>query len=136
MGALPLFSTAHPRSAQYGRARRKQILITFFQGETADEINDFGGLFTLASNPAPPSGDALNSGKAHLLGAGIPAIQHSDYASAPVALSGHDVGVRGGLRGRTLFGEPRLQRFEKTLLVLFDRPQVLPALRLNQAQRR
>ena len=114
----------------------KAARIQFFQGETADEINDFGGLFTLASNPAPQSGDALNSGKAHLLGAGIPAIQHSDFASAPVALAGHDVGVRGGLRGKTLFGEPRLQRFEKTLLVLFDRPQVLPALRLNQAQRR
>ena len=35
-----------------------------------------------------------------------------------------------------LFGEPRLQRFEKTLLVLFDRPQVLPALRLKNLLRR
>ena len=74
--------------------------IQFFQGEAADEINDFGGLFTLASNPAPQPGDALNSGKAHLLGAGLLAIQHSDFASAPVALSGQDVGVRGGPRGK------------------------------------
>ena len=78
----------------------KAARIQFFQGEAADEINDFGGLFTLASNPAPQPGDALNSGKAHLLGAGIPAIQHSDFASAPVALPGHHMGVRGGLRGK------------------------------------
>jgi len=31
----------------------KAARIQFFQGETADEINDFGGLFTLAANPAP-----------------------------------------------------------------------------------
>lgn len=74
--------------------------IQLFQGEAADEINDFGGLFTLAPDPASQPGDALNSGKAHLLRAGILAIQHPDFASAPVALSGHEVGVRGGLRGK------------------------------------
>ena len=74
--------------------------IQLFQGEAADEINDFGGLFTLAPDPAPQPGDALNSGKAHLRRAGIPAVQHPDLASAPVALSGHGVGVRGGLRGK------------------------------------
>lgn len=78
----------------------KAARIQFFQGKAANKINDIGGLFTLASNPAPQPGDALNSGKAHLLRAGIPTIQHSDFASAPVALSGHDVGVRSGLRGK------------------------------------
>jgi len=74
--------------------------IQLFQGEAADEINDFGGLFTLAPDPASQPGDALNSRKAHLLRAGIPAIQHPDFASAPVALSGHDVSMRGGSRGK------------------------------------
>ena len=83
-------------SFEFEKAQRIQLL----EGEAADEIDDFGGLFTLAPDPASQPGDALNSGKAHLLRAGILAIQHPDFASAPVALSGHEVGVRGGLRGK------------------------------------
>ena len=74
--------------------------IQLLQGEAADEINDFGGLVTLAPNPTSQSGDGLNSGKAHLLRARIPAIQHPDFVSPPVVLPGHGVGVWGGLRGK------------------------------------
>ena len=74
--------------------------IQLFQGEAADEISDFSGLFALAPDPAPQPGDGLNSGKAHLLWAGILTIDHPDFVSAPVVLPGHGVGVRGGLRGK------------------------------------
>ena len=49
--------------------------IQLFRGEAADEINDFGGFFTLAPDPAPQPGDALKSGKAHLRRAGSLAIR-------------------------------------------------------------
>ena len=74
--------------------------IQLLQGEAADEINDFGGLVTLAPDPTPQPGDGLNSGKAHLLWAGIPESDHPDFVSSPVVLPGHGVGVRGGLRGK------------------------------------
>src|ERR1035441_9372231 len=45
--------------------------VQLFKGETADEISDFGGLFTVAPDPAPQPGNGLNSGKAHLLWVGI-----------------------------------------------------------------
>ena len=77
---------------EFEKARRIQL----FERQAADEINDFGGLFTLAPNPAPQLGDALNSGKAHLLWAGLPAIQHPDFVPPPVVLAGHGVGARGG----------------------------------------
>ncbi len=74
--------------------------IQVLQGEAADEVNDFSGLVTLAPDPTPQPGDGLNSGKAHLLGAGIPAIQYPDFGPPPVVLPGHGVGVRGGRRGK------------------------------------
>ena len=43
-------------------------------------------------------------------------------------------GVCGG--GKTLFGEQRRERFKETLLVLFDRQQVLPALLIKNLSRR
>jgi len=78
--------------------------VQLYQGETADEINDFSGLFALASDSPPQPGDGLNPGKAHLLGGGVPAIQHSDFASAPIVLPRHRVGVRRGLRGKNAVG--------------------------------
>jgi len=74
--------------------------VQLFQGEAADEIIDFGGLFTLAPDPAPQFGDGLNARKTHLLGAGILAIDHPDFVSPPVVLPGHGVGLRGGRRGK------------------------------------
>lgn len=85
---------------EFEKANGIQVL----QGEAADEINDFGGLVTLAPDPTSQSGDGLNSGKAHLLWAGILAIDHPDFVSSPVVLPGHGVGVRGGLRGKTAVG--------------------------------
>ena len=74
--------------------------VQLFQGEAADEISDFSGLFALAPDPAPQPGDGLNSGKAHLLWAGILTIDHPDFVSSPVVLPGHGVGVRRGRRGK------------------------------------
>ena len=74
--------------------------VQLFKSEAADEISDFGGLFTLAPDPAPQPHDGLNSRKPHLLWAGILAIDHPDFVSPPVFLPGHGVGVRGGLRGK------------------------------------
>lgn len=75
--------------------------IQFLEGEAADEIDNFGGLFTLASDPAPQPRYGLNSGKAHLLGVGILAVQDPDFVSSPVVLPSHGVGGRGGLRGKS-----------------------------------
>ena len=88
---------------EFEKANGIQVL----QGEAADEINDVRGLATFAPNPTPQPREGLNPGKAHLLWAGIPAIDHPDFVSPPVVLPNHGVGVRGGLRGRTLFGEQR-----------------------------
>jgi hypothetical protein len=102
--------------------------VQLFQGEAADELNDFGRLVTPASDLPPQPADGLNSGKAHLLWADILANDHPDFESSPVVLPGHGVGVRGGLRGKTLFGERRRERFKEALLVLLDRQQVIAAL--------
>ena len=74
--------------------------IQLCQGETADEINDFSGFFALAADASPEPGNGLNPGEAHLLGRNFPAIQHPDFASPPVVLPRHRVGLRRGLRGK------------------------------------
>ena len=74
--------------------------IQLFQGKTADEINDLSALLALAADASPEPGNGLNSGEAHLLGGHIPAIQHPDFASPPVGLAGHRVGLCRGLRGK------------------------------------
>ena len=74
--------------------------IQLFQGEAADEINQFSAFLALAPNPPPEPGNGLNPGEAHLLGRNFPAIQHSDFASTPVVLPRHRVGLRRGLRGK------------------------------------
>ena len=81
---------------EFEKAQRIQLL----EGEAADELDDFGGLFTLASDPAPQPRYGLNSGKAHLLRVGILAVQDPDFVSPPVVLPSHGVGGRGGLRGK------------------------------------
>ena len=102
--------------------------VQFFQSQAADEISDFGGLFTFAPAPAPQPDEGLNAGKTHLLWAGILAIDHPTFVSSPVDLPGHGVGGRGGRRGKTLFGEPRRESFKETLLVLFDQQQEIATL--------
>jgi len=82
---------------EFEKAQGTQLL----EGEAADEIDDFGGLFTLAANPAPQPCYGLNSGKAHLLRVGILAVQDSDFVSPPVVLPRHGVGGRGGRRGKS-----------------------------------
>ena len=84
-------------SFEFEKAQRIQLL----EGEAADELDDFGGLFTLASDPAPQPRYGLNSGKAHLLRVGILAVQDPDFVSPPVVLPRHGVGGRGGLRGKS-----------------------------------
>jgi len=81
---------------EFEKAQRIQLL----EGEAADEIDDFSGLFTLASDPAPQPRYGLNSGKAHLLRVGILAVQDPDFVSPPVVLPSHGMGGRGGLRGK------------------------------------
>jgi hypothetical protein len=83
-------------SFEFEKAQRIQL----WEGEAADEIDDFGGLFTLASDPTPQSRYGLNSGKAHLLRVGILAVQDPDFVSPPVVLPRHGVGGRGGRRGK------------------------------------
>ena len=78
--------------------------IELFEGEAADEINDFGGLLTLAPNPASEPRDGLDSRKAHPLRADFLAIQHSNLVSSPVVLPAHRVGARSGLRGKNAVG--------------------------------
>ena len=74
--------------------------IQLCQGETADEINGFSGFLALAADASPKPGNGLNSGEAHLLRGNFLAIQHPDFASPPVVLAGHRVGLRRGLRGK------------------------------------
>jgi len=74
--------------------------IQLFQGETADEINGFSVFLALAADASPEPGNGLNPGEAHLLGGNFPAIQHPDFASPPVVLACHRVGLRCGLRGK------------------------------------
>ena len=74
--------------------------VPFLEGEAADEINDFGGLLTLAPDPPPQPRDGLDPRKAHLLRGDFLAIQHSDFVSPPVVLPAQGVGARGGPRGK------------------------------------
>ena len=74
--------------------------VQLLEGEAADEINDFGGLLTLAPDPPPQPRDGLDSRKAHPLRGDFQAIQHSDFVSPPVVLPAQGVGARGGPRGK------------------------------------
>jgi hypothetical protein len=74
--------------------------IEFFQGETANEINDLGGLLSLAPDPSSEPRDGLDSGKAYPLRCDLLAIQHSDLVSSPIVLPAQSVGARRGLRGK------------------------------------
>ena len=47
---------------EFEHARRIQLI----EGQTADEVNDFGGLFALAPDAAAQFGDGLSPGEAHL----------------------------------------------------------------------
>ena len=74
------------------------------QGQTADEISDFSGFLALAPDSPAQPGDGLNSGEAHLLGANLPAVQHSDLASPPIVFPGHRMGLGCRLRGKNAVG--------------------------------
>ena len=74
--------------------------VPFLEGEAADEINDFGGLLTLAPNPPPQPCDSLDSRKAHFLRGDLLAIQHADFMPSSVVLPSQDVGARGRSRGK------------------------------------
>ena len=76
----------------------------FFEGQTANEINDFSGFLAPAAHSSSEPGDGLNSGKAHLLRASVAAIQHSDFAPTPVLLPGHGMSLGRGLRGKSAVG--------------------------------
>ena len=85
---------------EFEQARRIQLV----QGEAADEINELSAFLALAPNPPPEPGNGLNPGEAHLLRRGFPAIQHPDFASAPVVLPRQGVGARRGRRGKNAVG--------------------------------
>lgn len=76
----------------------------FFEGQTANEINDFSGFLAPAASAPPEPANGLNSGKAHLLRASLTAIQHSDFAPSTVLLPGHGMGLGRGLRGKSAVG--------------------------------
>lgn len=75
--------------------------VQLFQGKAADEVNDFGGFFALAADSPPEPGDGLDSGKARQLRGNLPAIQHSDFTSAPVVLARQGMSSRRGPRGKS-----------------------------------
>ena len=83
-------------SLEFEQASRIQL----FQREAGDEINNFSSFFALAADAPTEPGDALNSGKAHLLGRSRLAIQHPDFASPAVVLPRQGMGLRRGLRGK------------------------------------
>ena len=85
---------------EFEKAYRIQLL----EREAADEINDFGGLLSLAPDSSPQPCDGLDSRKAHPLGGDFLAIQHSNFVSAPVLLPAQGVGARGGPRGKSAVG--------------------------------
>lgn len=74
--------------------------IEFFEGEAANEINNFGGFFTVPPNPTSEPGDGLDSRKAHLLRGSLLTIQHANLVSSPVVLPAQGVGLRGRWRGK------------------------------------
>src|SRR5208337_1073066 len=93
----------------------KVCRIQLLQGEAADEINDFGGLLTLAPDSSAESGDGLGSGKAHLRRGRFLAIQHSDFVSPPVVLPDQSMGARGGWRGKNAVRSTAWRGFERDL---------------------
>jgi hypothetical protein len=74
--------------------------VQFVQGQTADEIDDLGGLFAFAPNPPPQSGNGLDAGEADLRRGDLAAIQDADFMPSPVVLPTQGVGARGRSRGK------------------------------------
>ena len=60
--------------------------IQLWEGEAADEINDFGRLLAFAPDAPPQPRDGLGAGKARLGGSHFLAIQDADFMSPPVDL--------------------------------------------------
>ena len=78
----------------------KASCVQFVQGQAADEIDGLVGLFALAPNPSPQSGNGLDAGEADLRRSDLAAIQDADFMPSSVVLPTQGVGARGRSRGK------------------------------------
>ena len=74
--------------------------IHLFEGQTADQVNRFGGCLTPSAHAAPQSSNGLHPRKPDPLRRSLPTVQHADFPAAPVTLPPQDVRARGGSRGK------------------------------------